>query len=275
MEAEHQSRRDEARNQTATRPKPRAHSPRGGIAEMRAQLHRDEVLFNVSRRVWQKDTLEDVFDSLVEITSQELHCERSSYLLNDPRTGELYSKAAQGSFRNEIRFANTLGVDGAVFKSGIAAIVDDAYADPRFNPEIDQDLGFTTRNILAVPLRAADGVIFGVAQCLNKIGGNFTDADRALLEDIAGQAIPALRSSQFIERMNVARAKGLCTKSGFCTKITNPAHKSPAGRGSIPQLIAARKAVTIQAAPPTREIRQSSFAPAPERRCLAPDAWQV
>jgi len=189
------------------RRKHKAQSTRPSLADMRARLHRYDVLVNVSRRVWQKETLEDVFGALVEITSHELQCERSSFFLNDPHTGELYSRAAQGSFRSEIRFLNTLGIDGAVFQSGIAAVIDDAYADPRFNPAIDRDLGFTTRNVLSVPLRASDGVILGVAQCLNKIGGNFTEADRALLEDIAEQAIPALRSSQFIERMNVARAK--------------------------------------------------------------------
>ena len=185
----------------------RTPSPRASIAGLQAQLHRYEVLLNVARRVWRKETLADVLTALVEVTSQELICERSSYFLNDPETGELYAPAAQGLMRKEIRFPNTQGVDGAVFKSGVAAIVDDAYADPRFSPEIDQDLGFTTRNILVVPLRSADGSVFGVAQCLNKTDGNFTDEDRALLADIAAQAIPALRSSQFIERMQVARGK--------------------------------------------------------------------
>jgi adenylate cyclase len=195
------------RDDGTKRAKRPARSPRASAADVRAQLHRYEVLFDVSRRVWRNETIEDVFGTLVDITSSELRCERSSFFLNDPHTGELYSRAAQGSFRSEIRFHNTQGIDGAVFQSGIAAIVNDAYADPRFNAVIDRDLGFTTRNILTVPLRAADGVILGVAQCLNKIGGNFTDVDRALLEDIAEQAIPALRSSQFIEHMNVARAK--------------------------------------------------------------------
>ena len=197
----------QGRSQAAARPKPSTRSPRPDIAGMRALLHRHEVLFDVSRRVWREETLEDVLNALVAITSQELNCERSSYFLNDPHTDELYSRIAQGSLQHEIRFFNNQGVDGEVFRTGIAAVVDDAYADPRFNPDVDRELGFTTRNILSVPLRAADGVIFGVAQCLNKIGGKFTDADRSLLEDIAAQAIPALRSSQFIERMNVARAK--------------------------------------------------------------------
>ncbi|MEJ0071637.1 MAG: GAF domain-containing protein [Pseudomonadota bacterium] len=195
------------RSRAAPRPASRTQPPRASIAGLQTQLHRYEVLLNVAQRVWRKETLADVLTALVELTSQELHCERSSYFLNDPEAGELYAPAAQGLARNEIRFLNTQGVDGAVFQSGAAAIVNDAYSDPRFSPEVDLELGFTTRNILVVPLRSADGSIFGVAQCLNKIDGDFTDQDRALLTDIAAQAIPALRSSQFIERMHVARGK--------------------------------------------------------------------
>ena len=186
--------------------KRRPRSEQASLAELRERVRRYDVLLNVARRVWRKESLEDVLASLVEIASQELGCERSSFFLNDPGTNELYSRAIQGVFRRELRFANSVGVDGAAFQSGAAVIVDDAYADPRFNPSVDQELGFTTRNILAVPMRSADGTIFGVAECVNKIDGSFTDDDRALLEDIAEQAIPALRSSQFIERMNLARA---------------------------------------------------------------------
>src|ERR1700722_19007851 len=157
-------------------PARQASSKRMSLADMRARLHRFDVLFNVSRRGWQKETLEDVFSALVDITSTELNCERTSFFLNDPHTGELFSRAAQGSFRSEIRFPNTVGIDGAVFHSGIAAVIEDAYADPRFNATIDRELGFTTRNILSVPLRAPDGAILGVAQCLNKIGGTFGPA---------------------------------------------------------------------------------------------------
>jgi adenylate cyclase len=209
MDGEQQSHRGDApgRSRAAPRVASKTLSPRTSIAGLQTQLRRYQVLLNVAQRVWRNETLADVLTALVELTSKELRCERSSYFLNDPETNELYAPAAQGLLRKEIRFSNTQGVDGAVFQSGTAAIVHDAYADPRFSPEIDLELGYTTRNILVVPLRNADGSIFGVAQCLNKIDGDFNDEDCALLTDIAAQAIPALRSSQFIERMHVARGK--------------------------------------------------------------------
>ena len=44
---------------------------------------------------------------------------------------------------------------------------------------------------------------------LNKAGGPFTEHDQALLEGIATQSIPALQSSQTVERMEKARVQEL------------------------------------------------------------------
>jgi len=68
------------------------------------------------------------------------------------------------------------GIAGAVAASGQAERVDDAYADPRFNREIDEQTGFRTRSILALPVRDHQGRIFGVAQLLNPRGGRLFDA---------------------------------------------------------------------------------------------------
>jgi adenylate cyclase len=40
-----------------------------------------------------------------------------------------------------------------VFTSGKPEIIDDAYADARFNQEVDRRTGYRTRNILCVPIR--------------------------------------------------------------------------------------------------------------------------
>jgi adenylate cyclase len=88
-------------------------------------------------------------------------------------------------------------------------MVDDAYADPRFNSTIDRETGYVTKTILCVPLCTAKGDVIGVAQALNKVGGPFTEHERALLEGIAAQSISALRSSQAVERMQKARVQEL------------------------------------------------------------------
>jgi adenylate cyclase len=176
---------------------------------MREQLEEVKMLLDLGRRISGTDSLDEIFEAVVEMTSLAIKCERSSFFLNDAGTGELYSRVAQGIHRREIRLLNNDGIAGVVFQTGRSLIIDDAYADPRFNPTIDRETGYVTKTVLCVPLCTSKGEIIGVAQALNKIGSTFTERDRALLEGIAAQSISALKSSQTVERMQKARAQEL------------------------------------------------------------------
>ena len=173
--------------------------------ESRRRLRHLELLLEVTRRMASYGTLDQVLQALVEMTTTELNAERGSLFLNDPDTNELYSRVAQGNIQREIRILNTSGVAGYVYTSGEALIIADAYADDRFNRSIDEQTGFTTRNILCVPIRTVKGEIIGVAQTLNKRSGKFTRQDLSLLEAMTSQGTLALQSAQFIERMQAIR----------------------------------------------------------------------
>ncbi len=171
----------------------------------RRRLRHLELLLEVTRRMASYGTLDQVLQALVEMTTAELNAERGSLFLNDPDTNELYSRVAQGNIQREIRILNTSGVAGYVYTAGEALIIHDAYADDRFNRSIDEQTGFTTRNILCVPIKTVKGEIIGVAQTLNKRTGKFTRHDLTLLEAMTSQGTLALQSAQFIERMQAIR----------------------------------------------------------------------
>jgi adenylate cyclase len=173
--------------------------------EGRRRLRHLELLLEVTRRMAGYGTLDEVLQALVEMTTTELNAERGSLFLNDPDTNELYSRVAQGNIQREIRILNTSGVAGYVYTAGEALIIHDAYADDRFNRSIDEQTGFTTRNILCVPIKTVKGEIIGVAQTLNKRTGKFTKQDLSLLEAMTSQGTLALQSAQFIERMQAIR----------------------------------------------------------------------
>ena len=186
----------------------RTHGRRPKIADLQSQLRHNEILLNVSRRVSGTESLDEILDALVETTSRALTADRSSFFLFDPNTNELFSRSAQGIHRREIRFSSDEGIGGAVFQSREPLIVDDAYADSRFHSDVDKETGYVTKTILCVPIRTVKDEVIGVAQCLNKLNGlSFTEDDQALLADIAQMAVPALRSSQFVERMRKVRAQ--------------------------------------------------------------------
>src|ERR1700739_3750454 len=131
----------------------RTHGRRPTVAALQNQLRHSEKLLNVARRVSGTESLDEILDALVETTSRAIGADRSSFFLYDPNTNELFSRSAQGIHRREIRFASDDGIGGAGFQPADPLIVDDAYADPRFHADIDKETGYTTRNILCVPIR--------------------------------------------------------------------------------------------------------------------------
>lgn len=171
------------------------------LADPAERLRRAEMLLEISREVSGLESLDDILEALVRITTTELGAERGSLFLNDPTTGELYSRTAQGIFKREIRILNDRGIAGHVFTTNQSEIVHDAYSDARFNSEVDEKTDYVTRSILCVPLRTVRGEVMGVTQILNKIEGSFTDDDLRLLESITTQASIALQSHQLIEQM--------------------------------------------------------------------------
>ena len=175
------------------------------MASLRVRLRRSEMLIKLTQRVAAIDDLDELLTTLVEVTANETDAERGTLFLNDAATGELYSRVAQGTFNREIRLLNTEGIAGAVFQSAQGLIVHDAYADPRFDRDVDEKTGFKTRSILCVPIKTARNEVIGVVQTLNKRTGRFTTADRELLEAMALQAASALQNTQYIERMKKTR----------------------------------------------------------------------
>jgi adenylate cyclase len=99
------------------------------------------------------------------------------------------------------------GIAGAVYQSGTGEIVSDAYADPRFAREVDQETGFTTRSILCAPVRNAKGETIGIVEILNKLNGEFDERDLGLLEEMTSQCAITLQSLQLIEQMTQSRRR--------------------------------------------------------------------
>jgi len=169
------------------------------------RLRQVELLLEVSRRMASYDTLDEILNALVEVTTEQLGAERGTLFLNDAETNELFSRVAQGNIQREIRFLNHVGIAGHVFSTGEPLLIPDAYADPRFNRSVDEQTGFVTRNILCVPIRTVKGEIIGVAQTLNKLKGKFTRADLEMLGALTTQGTLALQSARFLESMKKVR----------------------------------------------------------------------
>jgi putative ABC transport system ATP-binding protein len=108
-----------------------------------------------------------------------LDAERASLFLVDREREELWLTVAREAddAGTELRVPMAVGIAGYAARSGEIVRIDDAYGDPRFNPEMDRRTGFRTRSILCVPLRDAQGNVFAVSQLLNRSDGKPFDAN--------------------------------------------------------------------------------------------------
>ena len=148
------------------------------------------TLLEVSRRLGATTELTPLLEQITRAAIDVLQCERATVFLYAPCTHELYSKVATGT--NEIRFSADLGIAGQCVRTGEIINVTDAYADSRFNRNIDKATGFLTRNLLTFPMRGPQGQLVGVLQVLNKRSGPFIEHDEELastLSLLAGVAV--------------------------------------------------------------------------------------
>lgn len=171
------------------------------------QLTHLRMLLDVSRKVAAQGTLDTVLETLIDLACQETGAERGTLFLNDPATGELFSRVALGMRRREIRLMNDEGVAGAVYQSGVGEIIENAYSDERFNDAIDRETGFRTHSILCAPIRTARDEVIGVAQMLNRREGRFSQTDLDILLGITTQCAITLQSMQLVERIEKSRER--------------------------------------------------------------------
>ena len=176
------------------------------VAQVAELLRRFSVLIEVNKTVGKSITLDEMLPHLIEVIAEVLHADRATLFLHDDRSRELFSRVVQGDDVNEIRIPDDSGVAGAVFTTGRALNIPDAYADLRFSPETDKRTGYRTRNILCVPIRNRAGTVIGITQVLNKTDGGFSDADATLLDAITTQAAAALEHARYVEELEKAHA---------------------------------------------------------------------
>lgn len=175
------------------------------VAELQ-QLNRNLALLSmVGQELTAKLDLQEIMNLLLQAVTETIGAEGSSVWLEDKASGggvickAAYSYTRQRSPVN-LRLRPGQGIAGWVIQKGESAVIAFVRDDPRFSPEIDQEIGFHTRSMLAVPLWARGSVI-GVLEVINKINGGFNANDRAVVETLAASAAIAIDNAQLVETL--------------------------------------------------------------------------
>ncbi len=156
-----------------------------------------EKVLQISRDMVATSDLDELLGVIIDRSMELLDAERATLFLYDADSDELFSKIAAQA--GEIRFPANIGIAGAVVRSKRVLNIPDAYADERFNRDIDHQTGFRTRNILAVPLLDYAGDLVGVLEVLNKHTGPFDDHDITLAQTLGAQAGVVIQRARLLE----------------------------------------------------------------------------
>jgi len=159
------------------------------------------TVIGVARRLAATSDLGEVLSGIIDALRDALRAERASVFQYDPDAHELFATRAHG-LPADLRLPADLGIVGEAAKSRTIVNIPDAYADERFNRDVDRKTGFRTRCLLTIPLVDPDDNLIGVAQVLNKAadaGGVFNAQDETLAGFLADQAAVALKRAALME----------------------------------------------------------------------------
>ncbi len=141
---------------------------------------------------------------IMEIIKDIMDTETSSMLLYEESTRDLVFRVALGEAGRELqeRYRVTIGqgIAGWVAENRKGLIINDAYNDPRFDPNFDRKTGFKTRAILCVPL-LFKGKLLGVIQAINPLKKDgFDEDDQRVFITFANQAVLAVQNAIFFQK---------------------------------------------------------------------------
>jgi len=174
------------------------------------RLTQMELFLQVGQSMVSTFDLNQLLDETTQVATMIVNASAASLMLIDTDTNELVFEYAIGEKGNEVRRTRIRlneGIAGWVASHGQPVIVNDAQNDPRFLGRVDEESGFVTHSIGAVPLDIR-GRTIGVLEVLNKLGATGFDAeDLTMLNSIAAQAAIAIDNARLYQSLREERDK--------------------------------------------------------------------
>ena len=158
-----------------------------------------------------EEMLEQIFYYINELTSETnfsksillltdlgrtlVNADRTSFWYRDKKNKSYWTLAASSTGR--IVVSEGQGIIGASIENDETILINDAYSDPRFNPEVDKKTGYVTKAILCMPVKNSAGEVIAAYQAINKVdtseGSCFTE------QDVKRLALAATFSGKILE----------------------------------------------------------------------------
>jgi len=187
-------------------------------------LQRDKELEAAQRTcqaLFQHHRVEELVEQVLWTALEGVNAEAGSILLADYENHRLVFQYVVGQKSERLQgtsFPWHQGIAGSVFQSGEAAVIQDVKQDPRHFGDVDLLTGFTTRDMITVPLKKWQGAPIGVLNVLNKRDGVLDLNDLAHLMIIAAVAAVAIQQARLFEEAKLAEVGRLLGDIGHDLK---------------------------------------------------------
>jgi transcriptional regulator with GAF, ATPase, and Fis domain len=158
-------------------------------------------------RAWTAADYREFLNLFIEMLPRVFQAERCTVFIREPGRERICSLFGTGLEEREIEPPPDDSIVGRVIASGEPAVENELQSRRGFHKRVDEEMGFTTRSILCVPIVSATGYgVTGAVQILNKRGaGGFGRGDLEMLKRVArhlSQSIENILLSEEIVRLS-------------------------------------------------------------------------
>jgi signal transduction histidine kinase len=162
-------------------------------------------LIEISRDLASTLDLDTLLDDIVSAAADITHAEAASILLYDDTARQLYFQVATNIDEPTMRgliVPLEKSVAGWIVTNRKSIRIDEANKDERIFSDVDQNIGFSTKSLLGIPLVTKNKVV-GVLEVVNKRRGKFTDPDESTLTVLGAQAAVAIENARLFQQSDL------------------------------------------------------------------------
>ena len=179
-----------------------------------------EAARRISEALFQHLSVEELVEQGLKIALEVVNGQAGCVLLAKPETKELvfYHAIGDKAPAAGTAFPWTQGIAGSVFAKGQPMVIQNVQDDQRHFEQIDQNTGFTTQDMIALPLKRWEGHPIGVLEVMNKADGELDQDDVAILSIIASFTALSIEQARLFQEAKLAEVARILGDIGHDVK---------------------------------------------------------
>jgi len=165
-----------------------------------------EAARRISQALFQRLRVDDIVKQALGVALDVVNARNGSVLLANSDTKELvfYHTIGENPVPSGTAIPWNKGIAGQVFQNAEAMVIEDVKKDPRHFEDIDIMTGFTTHDLIAIPLKRWEGDPVGVMEVMNKRNGRLEMNDVSILTIISATTAIAVEESRLFDELKMA-----------------------------------------------------------------------